>query len=757
MSRFDIPELKLNFSPISLSAQQLDAYVLQFKDKETLQELRKQYADSVFHRQGEDVFCVPLKETSKTLGQKRSLPVKDNLGLVSRLIREALIRHFADTGATFANLSPIRILDTSVDLANAAEVQIPNIHLFPEYRLETRIISTGKSPPQLGLTIDVSISTEFSTSIEELSKRINVNGIYVVTKHSETKGRGKVCWNRLQGKIDRIDNHEIVLSDSRDKERVLASECFPEGSKRNQKIIIEQIFGTKANAIIQKLAQQVFGLIGGLGRSSAISNQLKLLNALGAIPCSVGLAFTVSTDTIRIGTDFLELMRVRHPTFVFDPAKEKVSNWHDKGLIEHGPFDSEAFQKKEPKLVVIVPEQYKGEVEQFISSFKNGVPNSYFEKGFIRKYHLTNFGKLDIMSSKIAVENLAESYRDACLLALEKNSYDLAIVVIEERFHDLFGDNNPYLVAKSIFMSQGIPVQEVEIETVRGPGRPFVLNNIGLACYAKLGGIPWTISSLHPVAHELVIGLGSANISAGRLTPAQRYVGITTVFNSDGNYLLSNISREVEFKDYQEELTRSLVQIVSELSKRHAWMKGDTVRLIFHQTFKPFRDVEVQAIKDFVSEITDFETELAFVSIGDDHPFVIFDPRQLGIEDNNPKYRGMWKGEATPERGYLVQIGLNTSLITVTGPRQLLTPYQACPKPLLVSLHKDSTFKDISYITRQVYAFTFLSWRAFNPTSVPVTILYSNLIANLLGQLRHVKHWNPDTLRTKLRYSRWFL
>ena len=38
-----------------------------------------------------------------------------------------------------------------------------------------------------------------------------------------------------------------------------------------------------------------------------------------------------------------------------------------------------------------------------------------------------------------------------------------------------------------------------------------------------------------------------------------------------------------------------------------------------------------------------------------------------------------------------------------------------------------------------------------------MTIMYSDLIASLLGQLRHVKNWNSDMISTSLRASRWFL
>ena len=57
----------------------------------------------------------------------------------------------------------------------------------------------------------------------------------------------------------------------------------------------------------------------------------------------------------------------------------------------------------------------------------------------------------------------------------------------------------------------------------------------------------------------------------------------------------------------------------------------------------------------------------------------------------------------------------------------------------------------------QVFRFTALSWRRFYPSSRPITILYCDLIASLLGRLRHVRNWNADIISTAFRTSRWFL
>lgn len=96
-------------------------------------------------------------------------------------------------------------------------------------------------------------------------------------------------------------------------------------------------------------------------------------------------------------------------------------------------------------------------------------------------------------------------------------------------------------------------------------------------------------------------------------------------------------------------------------------------------------------------------------------------------------------------------------LVTVKGPREMKSESQGAPKPLQLKLHRESTFTDIDYLAGQLFRFTAMSWRRPYPSTKPVTILYSDLIAGLLGKLRHVTNWNSDVIFGKLRYSRWFL
>src|SRR5262249_9436392 len=130
--------------------------------------------------------------------------------------------------------------------------------------------------------------------------------------------------------------------------------------------------------------------------------------------------------------------------------------------------------------------------------------------------------------------------------------WNLAIIQIDQDFKELPGPDNPYFITKSLFLKQRVPVQEITLETMRFPNQQlvYVLNNISLATYAKLGGIQWFLKSQQTVAHELVIGLGSQNISTSRLGTNERVVGITTVFSSDGKYLLDDRTAAVPYSEY---------------------------------------------------------------------------------------------------------------------------------------------------------------------------------------------------------------
>ncbi len=764
------PDFRLNFLQATLSADRFAAGVQPFESRDQLRAVRANYAAThVVQRDRNEIVCIPLRADAPLLGTPRTYLTDAAPHLVRKLLREALLRFLREQHYTVIDFDPptfvLRmakhdLLNKAVEDSEAALLQW--LHVYQQYTLAPRLLSPRAGSPLLGIQVDCRTRREIECSVDKLMELgLDVRGYYVLARRPDCQAmnplRDPITSLKLTGCIYKVDGNRLLLEDTTGVHEVRADQAWLEASYENMEECLRLADLPDVAGVMRRVEILAFHLTGAMGRLKRLGEIARWLQQNGALLLASGLSCTVGDPLKpRQGADAGMYRKFPAPEFVFDPARNKTDRWHDRGLEEFGPFDAESFGVKRPNMVVVTPKEFKGDVEVFLRKFKTGIPKAKtFAQGFVRKYHL--YDCLFRFEAFDCGPREATSYRQACLQALRTGSRpDLAFVIIQDQHKLLHGDDNPYLVSKSAFMSQGVPVQEVEIETIRVPpeleyGVPYTLNNIGLACYAKLGGIPFVMAAVPGLAHELVIGIGSATLRQGRLSGEERVVGITTVFSADGNYLLYNNSREVDFDDYPDELLNTLRTAIEQVRVRNAWQTGDAVRLVFH-VFKPLRDVEARAVKRVVEQLADFEVEFAFLHISEEHDWVLFDRNNAGVPE-----RQTTKGECVPERGFAVPLDRSEILLTVTGPRQLKTPLQGAPHPLLLRLHRESTFQDLEYLAGQVFRFTALSWRSFFPSRLPVTILYSDRIASLLGQLRQVKNWNPDMLATALRGSRWFL
>jgi hypothetical protein len=274
---------------------------------------------------------------------------------------------------------------------------------------------------------------------------------------------------------------------------------------------------------------------------------------------------------------------VPKPTLIFDTRATRTNRWNQGGLDQHGPFDRYQFNPKRLNIAVVCRQDLQGRVEQFVEQFLQGVPNTRGgDVGFLRRFALEK-PYVHVFAARNAS---AAAYHQAAIATVEHitdrgESWNLALVQTEEAMEALSGDQSPYLTTKAFFLGKGIAIQHVHFETIsqHPQQRAYSLNNIGLACYAKLGGVPWLLPSDQTVAHELVIGLGSHHERRSRFGVGDRYVGITTVFSGDGRYLLESRTRAVPFSDYGAEMLAAVRSAVERVRTEFAWAPGDPVRL----------------------------------------------------------------------------------------------------------------------------------------------------------------------------------
>lgn len=594
---------------------------------------------------------------------------------------------------------------------------------------------------------------------ELIKEGVPVERLYVVHTAPSLEPNPFIAQQRRYlGRIESIRDGKAILSDSVFREYDL-EKCHLEGTRTNVEAVGTALLGKHYENFSNSLLVETYKVMGAEHQLRRINQLGDWLNRKSPLRCNEDLSIRVHRQPRRCysGKRAGESRRFYLPRCVLRPGGTITVDWPvDPQIDKYGPYDAETFPDKRVQIAVISPQTFLREIKQFMLQFRDGFSSDHsknpFGQGFVRKYHLNS---CDFVFQEVpphSSDSSAESYKKATLELLNKVHPNLAIVVIRDRHRDLIDKDNPYYTTKASLMAQGVPAQMLRTTTVRRENRGYILNNLALASYAKLGGIPWTLTSNQDLDHEIVVGIGSARLVNRRSERDERIIGITTVFSGDGQYLLANSTREVSSNEYLKALIASLSKTVSYLRSRYGWKSGDRVRFIFHQSFKRYKNIEACAVRRFTESLSDLRVSYAFVHITKAHNWMLFDPSVTGIRRGNKT-----TGLMVPRRAQTVPLGPHTALLTLSGPYQVRTALQGCPHPVLINIHEKSTFKSLEYITRQAFDLSFMSWRGFSPSRLPVSIEYSNMIVDLLAHLRSLKNWNPETLSTALKERRWFL
>ncbi|WP_417384167.1 argonaute/piwi family protein [Gimesia sp.] len=695
--------------------------------------------------------------------------MSEHLWFAANLVQNALLQMLLKLPREVFRFEPLCFL-ADFEKENFLAQSTPNgivcpdwLGVCPSFELSVRKFGFERDRQLLGVAIGVRTKKRIDRNCNLLiDDGLNLIGRYVGVHKpaSDSRIRPKLS---LVGRVEHVKGDALTLTDlnEHDRDTVSSSEVWLERSWTNFNDCIALAYSDQAPHVQNRLEQLLASFRSGPSRRAKFESIANYLGqqSLNLVP---GVSFSLGS---LMGSKQHPLPTIRNapkPVYVFDPAGGSTDIWHDRGLNSFGPYTSQIFTPTQPRICVVCQSRRKGRVEQFIHKLLRGIspPNSKktppFAAGFIRKYALDDASIFFFETEGDSADQYKRAVHKALMSQNDgQKKWDLALVQTEDSFHQLHGDENPYLVSKVEFLTHQIPVQEFEIETAELPDTRigYALNNMALATYSKLGGIPWLLKANPTIAHELVIGLGSAESGTSRLGGSERVVGITTVFTGEGNYCLSNVSQAVPYDDYQQTLLVSLKKTMIELARSMNWQKGEHVRLVFH-AFKPFKDAEAEAVKSIVESLGEYDVEFAFLHVVEDHPFLLFDNAQRGVRDFET---GGTKGVLAPDRGHFLRMSGHEVLLTLTGARDVKRATDGIPRPVLLRLGRNSTFHDMTYLTRQVYTFSSHSWRSFFPSPLPVTILYSELIAKLLGNLGTVSHWNPSVMLGRIGGTRWFL
>jgi hypothetical protein len=757
-------QLSLNIAPIKVPNSTIRAAFFRYDEdtgNERLKALRNELRGThAVTRRSDRIVCLPrIEDAPEVGGDHVDIALRENLDLAGALLNEFLIDHFVAINRPVLAHRPLKFLG-SQDHDMVAKGLPPGLapphwlSLLPCYELDVRRFFLPKKAPFLGLALDSRTRRRITSSCEELlEKGFNLKGLYVGRIVEKDDPRVEAALE-VVGRVASTGGGQVVLDDAREGlQSIPTKNAYVEARGDAFNRLLGDAFSERSDEVRDAIFAATAARRTGPPKLEELRRVVVYLQKQ---QLAVAPGITVEIDQLLDEKRLPPLDIAPKPIYVLDPTGGRTDTWADRGLQKYGPYSQQTFSKNRPRIAVLCQASTKGRVEQFLQKFFNGQPHPKknpgpFDNGLIGKY------RLEAVSPKFfsVDQPTAEAYRRAAQQAVSEDRWDLALVQIEARFRDFDDTANPYLVTKHVFLTHQTPTQEFTLETANlWDGQlAYALNNMGLAAYSKLGGTPWLLRSDRSIAHELVMGIGSAEVGDGRFGDRQRVVGFTTVFSGDGDYRVANRSRAVPFNQYGSALLDTLEATVEMVSRDMNWQEGSHVRLVFH-AFKPFRDIEAEAVKDLMATLGKYDVEYSFVELSESHPFLIFDEAQKGVTDFETRRP---KGVFVPQRGQMLKLGDREVLIVLTGPSDVKRPEDGMPSPILLRLHRNSTFTDLTYLSRQVYAFAHHSWRSFFPGSLPVTVQYSELIAGLLGTLGRLPNWNPDVLWGRIGHSRWFL
>jgi len=771
-STASLPELCLSAVDVRFAVERFCGRERPYEGEEVFRELRKRENAFVYRNKGKpestQVLEIPLDADGATATEL--FLVRDHLPALARLVESrlvALLPRF-ELRPTKWGLERIRRNDDLLDaafrrLGRDRPQVIDGIHKFHRtvFRVRSEFIPGRGSG--LVLTIEFRRHQEVMPTVAELVERgFDLSRIEVFERGADER-------RRWLGTIRSARRGEVII-DGDDGELVVdGATHWPEASNDTFDTLLSHALGQQGyERLLEAEWVQRASEVCGQGYVTRLGQVADYLRRAGSLEVAPGLRFAFG-EVVPLEK------RTRPPAVATLPDVEYCFSWDRSaiesfpavGLEKHGPFDGTTFDTKEPRLLVVCPDECRSDVDQFVRRLRDGTTGNArnpFARGLVGTYRLT---KLPTRFAAVPLTGVTRDVGARYVQALKRElgnekPPDIALVVLRDEDAFVTSDN-PYLAAKAFLLRQGIPSQEVRLSKVRSAPSdlPYILRDIAVAMYAKLGGCPWTIRPTMPLTREVVIGMAHAEFGS-RYSTRRRFMGITTVFNSDGAYLLAAGSPRCRYDEYPEVLANSVRDTLSRLATEQGWSAGDMVRLVFHSpkplTGKEISRLALEAVATLGKEI---QFESAFLTIETDHPLKVVAPHEKGRErfvDLLAGGRGRaMVGTCVPKRGTIVDLGRWKRLLCVNGPLLMKREGESLPQPLQIELHRSSTYTDLSALARQVFHFTGLSWRSMLPVTEPVTILYPHLIARMLGKLSALPDWSDDLLDTRLRRSRWFL
>ena len=655
----------LNFFECKLSNEVMEAYSIDYIDKEYLDNLREKYPDVFFYRfDGNKIYYWKRKKNTSIPGELKGtcihLKLIDYPQVFKAIVTSSVAELFKNNGAVVhknKHSSTFEIESNNNATQDIDGLEVKRLLLLDSYY--------SKESKMFGLTLAFRTKNIFNWTSKEFSQ----NGIAI---EDLSKDDDKIYCNKkaLTRFLECTNNAQQY------KSIVWKMNSFNE----QYKTIISTY------SYIKKHLSDIY-----IGDDIYISD------------------ISFNNLPYRENAFNMDFLPIPNHYYYLDKTQKGKYN---EALKELKPYTYEFFSTDKIKCAVICPRKYEGTEENFSVKLQKKLKEIFFIDIEFSKYYIDNLNVDDYKKS--AYDNIIN----------KQDKPDIVIVILEENHKKLGVKQSPYYYCKAKLIGQGIPSQEILIERIKDINE-FILNNISLNIYAKIGGTAWTIEKIEREKQEYIIGISSCYDKS-----KNKIFGVSQIFEYNGNYVVTDCTPLTDMREYEEAFEKYLENTLkSALFGENANKKE--YRLIFHINKAPSNKYEIKAINNVLNKFNEYNISYAIVHLNYNHNFRIF---------NN-------EGKENNRKGVYINIDDNKALLNLSD---------KSVNPLLIDVDTRSTFKDKDYITKQIYWFCHLSFRSFIPSKRTVTMQYPYLISRLTNEIKQIDGWDYELLKG-IGDKLWFL
>lgn len=367
--------------------------------------------------------------------------------------------------------------------------------------------------------------------------------------------------------------------------------------------------------------------------------------------------------------------------------KSLLKQFRQRGLYKR----AENIGSNEPIRIGVLKLLSSSQTVDFLQRIRQELDKLGMRSEFVCEKELPSLCRVDIEN---AVGEL-EEIRPHVILAL-----------FPDAFEDIDDESEPYHSFKSITVGRGLPSQVVYESTI---SNQYAIGNIVLGILSKTGMIPFVLGE--PLSYaDLVVGIDIARERKKHLPGSMNATAIARIYFSDGQFVRYVIhDAPLEGETIPEDVLQSLFPLSD--------FKGK--RVVIHRDGY-FRGGEKQALKSWAQKLGATFHLVEVIKTGA--------PRLYATDNGRPP------------KGTALRLSESEALLVSSLP-----PFSdATPQPLRIRTEEPFT---IEQAIHSVLSLTLLHYGSLRPPKLPVTIHYSDRIAQLT--LRGIK---PKLLEGSVPY-----